>query len=163
MLKIAWQQAELKNFLNKKEAAGNHLAIFLYLRMLNFKILISLKANARHYLLSFALLLSFFAMSGYVNNARPVAATINTEVLGVTHAAGKSGISYKRGVLAFCGRAVNELVARENSASQISLYNKLIVVRYLHLNQLLLSYKSIACFQFTPLLYPADGDYLAIG
>ena len=127
--------------------------------MLNHEILISIKNKARHGLLAFTLLLSFFAISGYINNNRPATGPVNSEALAVRETAGRRGISYKRASLAFCSRAVVHLAVKDNPATRISVYNKIIASRYVHLKHFLLVHKSITNFQFIPLLYPADQEY----
>ena len=130
--------------------------------MLNHEILISIKDKARHGLLAFTLLLSFFATSGYINNNRPATGPVNSEALAVRETAGGRGISYKRASLAFCSRAAIYLVVKDNPTTRISVYNKIITSRYVHLKHLFLMHKRITNFQFIPLLYPADREYPAM-
>ncbi|QEC79613.1 hypothetical protein [Mucilaginibacter ginsenosidivorax] len=131
--------------------------------MLNHEILISIKNKARHGLLAFTLLLSFFAISGYINNNRSATRPVNSETLAVREPAGRRGISYKRASLAFCGRtAVHYLTVKESTANRISVYNKVVAIKYLHVKYLSLVHKSITNFQFIRLLYPVDQEYPAI-
>lgn len=130
--------------------------------MLNHEIIVSIKNKARHGLLAFTLLLSFFAISGYISNNRSATRPVNSEALVIRDATGWRGISYKRASMAFCGRTVVHLVAKENPSARISVYNKIIVGRYVHLKHLFLVHKSITNFQVIPLLHPADQEYPAI-
>jgi hypothetical protein len=130
--------------------------------MLNHEILISIKNRARHGLLAFILLLSFFSISGYLNNNRAATGPVNNEALAVTDVAGRRGISYKRASLAFGSRISLHLAVKDNPTARISVYNKIIAGRYVHLKHLFLAHKSITNFQFIPLLYPADKEYPAI-
>jgi hypothetical protein len=130
--------------------------------MLNREILISIKNKARHGLLAFTLLLSFFAISGYVSNNRSATGPVNSEAPAVRDVAGRRGISYKRASLAFCSRTAVHLAVEDNPAGRIYVYNKIIARRYVHLKHLFLVHKSITNFQFSPLLYPVDQEYPAI-
>ncbi|WP_090649934.1 hypothetical protein [Mucilaginibacter sp. OK283] len=82
--------------------------------MLNHEILISIKNKARHGLLAFTLLLSFFAISGYINNNRLATGPVNNEALAVRETAGRMGITYKRAALAFCSRTAVHLTVKKN-------------------------------------------------
>ncbi|WP_439697289.1 hypothetical protein ACFGVS_02425 [Mucilaginibacter sp. AW1-7] len=130
--------------------------------MFNHEISISIKNKARHGLLAFTLLLSFFAISGYINNNRPTTGQVNSETPAVRDVAGRRGISYKRASLAFCSRTAVHLAVKDNRAARISVHNKLIAGRYVHLMHLFLKHKSISNFQFIPFLYPVDQEYPAI-
>ena len=130
--------------------------------MLNHEILINIKNKARHGLLAFILLLSFFAISGYINSNRAATRPVNNEALAVIDATGRRGISYKRASLAFCSRVIAHLAVKDNPIARIYVYNKIIACRYVHLKHRLLVHKSITYFHFIPLLYPADQEYPAI-
>jgi hypothetical protein len=130
--------------------------------MLNHEILISIKNKARHGLLAFTLLLSFFAISGYINNNRLATGPVNNEALAVRETARGRGISYKRASLAFCNRIAGHLAVKDNPTARISVCNKIIAGRYVHLMHLFLKHKSISNFQFIPFLYPVDQEYPAI-
>ena len=130
--------------------------------MLNHEILIGIKNKARHGLLAFTLLLSFFAISGYINNNRPATGPVNSEAPAIRDVAGRRGISYKRASLAFCSRTAVHLAVKDNPAARIYVYNKIIACRYVHLKHRLLVHKSITNFQFIPVLYPTDQEYPAM-
>jgi hypothetical protein len=130
--------------------------------VLNHEIFISIQNKARHGLLAFTLLLSFFAISGYINNNRPPTGPVNSEALARGETVGRRGISYKRASLAFCSKTSVHLPIKYNPAAQISVYNKTIASRYVHLKHLFLVHKSITSFQFIPLFYPVDQEYPAV-
>ena len=125
--------------------------------MANSEILIYLKTQAKRWLLTSTLLISFFALSGYVSNNLPNNNRApDTEVLADKSFTLKSGISYKRAALFFYKNAPSCFIIRENFDLGISFYNKLEIGRYQYLKQLFLSTKRTVNYPINHLYYTAD-------
>jgi hypothetical protein len=123
----------------------------------NSEILIYLKIQAKRWLLMSTLLVSFFALSGYVSNNLPNNNRAPyTEVLADKSFILKSGISYKRAALFFYKNAPSYVIIRGNFDPGISLYNKLEIGRYQHLKQLFLFTKRTVNYPINHLYYTAD-------
>jgi hypothetical protein len=110
--------------------------------------LTNLKKQARQGLLAFSLLVSFFAISGYVSSNLPNNIATNTEVLAANSVALKHGISYKRAFCSFFRIRLFNIKLSDNHNPRILLYNKLTISRYHHLAQLFSAYRSDPDYQF---------------
>ncbi|WP_295719378.1 hypothetical protein [Mucilaginibacter sp.] len=108
----------------------------------------NLKKQARQSLLAFSLLISFFAVSGYVSSNLPSSTTTNTEVLAANSVALKHGISYKRAFCSFYRIRLLNIQLSNNYYQRVLLHNKLTISRYHHLAQLFSAYKSAPDYQF---------------
>jgi hypothetical protein len=123
----------------------------------NSEILIYLKTQAKRWLLTSTLLISFFALSGYVSNKLPNNSRAPySEVLADKSFILKSGISYKRAALFFYKNASSCFIIKENFDLGISLYNKLEIGRHQHLKQLFLFTKCRVNYPISHLYYTAD-------
>jgi hypothetical protein len=123
----------------------------------NSEILIYLKTQAKKWLLTSTLFISFFAFSGYVSNNLPNNNRApDTEVLADKSFILKSGISYKRAALFFYKNTLSCFIIRENFDLGISHYNKREIDRYQHLKQLFLFTKRTVNYPINHLYYTAD-------
>jgi hypothetical protein len=123
----------------------------------NSEILIYLKTRAKRWLLTSTLLISFFALSGYVSHSLPNNnRATDTEVLTAKPFILKSGISYKRAALFFYKNEPYSFIDRKDPDLRILLYNKLEIGRYQHLKQLLVSTKCTLNYPISHLYYTAD-------
>jgi hypothetical protein len=108
----------------------------------------NLKKQARQGLLAFSLLISFFAISGYVSSNLSNCTTTNTEVLAANSVVLKHGISYKRAFCSFYRIRLFNIKLSDTYNQQVLLHNKLTISRYHHLAQLFSGYKSALDYQF---------------
>jgi hypothetical protein len=108
----------------------------------------NLKKQARQGLLAFSLLISFFAVSGYVSSNLPSSTTTNTEVLAANSVVLKHGISYKRAFCSFYRIRLSNVKLNDNYSQRVLLHNKLTISRYHHLAQLFSAYRSAPDYQF---------------
>jgi hypothetical protein len=129
----------------------------LYLHVANSYTYIYLKTQTRKWLMTFTLLLSFFAISGYVNTTTPnINRIVNTEVLTARLNTLNYSISYKRASTLLFKNKSSGFILREHFDQDVLLHNKLAAGRYKYLKQLFSFTKSTINYPILHQYYTAD-------
>lgn len=117
-----------------------------------------LKETIKRGFLAVTFLVSFFVLSGFVNNNRSSSQVTYTEVYRNAHFLLKNGISYKRAALTFYKEKPSRFVLKRNFNRSVSAFNKLTLQQYKHLKQAFLFTKCSITYQVWNLLGRADRD-----
>ena len=117
-----------------------------------------LKEAVKKGFLTVTFLVSFFVLSGYVNNSGPNTQAAYTELYNSSHFTLKSGISYKRATLSFYKGKPSRFALKTNFNWGISVYNKLAFQRYQHLKGIFLFTKRFVTYQVWNLSDNTDQD-----
>jgi hypothetical protein len=118
--------------------------------------LTNVQTSVQRCMLTFTLLISFFALSGYVNNSIPITRTLNTETLTAKPSIPKNVLSFQRASIAFYSIAFTCFIPQDNFQQSVILHGKFALTNYRHLIQLFLSYKSKFVFHFIAPSYPTE-------
>jgi hypothetical protein len=129
----------------------------LYLHVTNSDTYIYLKTQAKRWLMAFTLLVSFFALSGYVSYSLPNNNRVSdTEVLAVRSSVLKGGISYKRATLLFYKHQSPCFLINKHFTRGVLLYNKQTITKSQHLKLLFLFTKHVVSYPIDHLHYTAE-------
>jgi hypothetical protein len=111
--------------------------VYIYIMPLH-KTNIYFNTQPKKWWLALTLFLSFFALSGYVNNVQQSRSTALTEQVGLSNESLKKAISFKKAQSLFYNKYyVNPLFKSDNNTA-VFLYNKIVNTQYLCLKQLAL-------------------------
>jgi len=120
--------------------------------MLRSETFYGLKLICKKQLLTLVLLLSFFALTGYVNSNRPAGQITNTELPAGKLPALKTAISYKRAyTLFYKNEATAGCIWQKSQAQLVLKHTRLGAGRYFHQKRLFCSYKNKIDSRFIPI------------
>jgi hypothetical protein len=112
--------------------------------------------QAKKWLLTFTFVISFFAVSGYVNNGPSSGHITPTGWYSIKSFTLKGGISYKRAATLFYERNLPCYKTGNDFNLKVLLDNRLAINRYHHLKQLFLFTKHSVNYPISHLYYTAD-------
>ncbi|MDB5288116.1 MAG: hypothetical protein JWR05_3065 [Mucilaginibacter sp.] len=111
--------------------------MYLYIMPLH-KTNIYFNVQQNRWWLALTLFLSFFALSGYVNNVQQSRSTALTEQVVLPNESLKKAISFKKAQSLFYNKCYTNPLFKSDDNTAVFLYNNVVNTQYLHLKQLAL-------------------------